>query len=117
MRINGKNISVVASDFDGTILRDGAMEPSTKFYEVVDKLQKENIFFIAASGRQYQNLNRLLSRLGQDIAYIAENGCLVMYKDEVIYSSMIEEDLAFELIQDMKLQPNTEILVSGITSC
>ena len=32
MRINGKNISVVASDFDGTILRDGAMEPSTKFY-------------------------------------------------------------------------------------
>lgn len=112
MRIAGKKISVIASDFDGTIIKHGMMAPTERFYQLINECLKQGIFFVAASGRQYVNLNKLLNRLDQEIAYIAENGSLVMYKGEVVYKAVVEERLAAELIDDM-MKEDCDILVSG----
>ena len=112
MRIAGKKISVIASDFDGTIIKHGMMAPTERFYELINECLAKGIFFVAASGRQYINLNKLLKRLDKEIAYIAENGSLVMYQGEVVYKAVVEETLARELIADM-MKEDCDILVSG----
>lgn len=113
MIIGNQKITTVVSDFDGTILKNGAHEPPARFFEVVEQLIKRNIQFVAASGRQYPNLKLILAPIAEHIGFIAENGALVMWKGKVLHKSTIERDLAMELIEDMRKQPDTEIMVSG----
>ena len=113
MILHGQNILAVASDFDGTIIKEGMSAPPSVFFEVVEKLLAQNIPFIAASGRQYANLRRMLHPVADRIQYNAENGCLVIYGGKVIHKSVIPADTAMELASDMQLYPDARILVSG----
>ena len=118
MRINGKNITTIVSDFDGTILRNGAWKAPQEFYDVINEATVKGHFFVGASGRQYPNMYAMLHTLEQEIAYICENGCLVMYKGEVIHKETIEEALAKELLEDLKEQGRgSEVTVSGVSTC
>lgn len=118
MRINGKNIKTIVSDFDGTILKNGALEPSAEFFEIINKAMDEDYLFIAASGRQYFNMYNMLNKLKKEIVYICENGCLVMYRGEVLHKETIASELAKGLIEELQAQEGgTEIIVSGERTC
>ncbi len=118
MRINGKRITTVVSDFDGTILKKGAMEPPAEFFQVIDRSMEAGHLFIAASGRQYFNMYNMLKKLTQEIVYICENGCLVMYRGEVLHKETIEWDLAKRLIEELQAKGDgTELIVSGERTC
>ena len=107
------DIKLIASDLDGTLLHNGAQEVSTEIIECIKELKKHGILFVAASGRQYPNLRRLFAPVQDDIAYICENGALVMYKDEIILQSSIERNIGLELINDILSVGKCELLLSG----
>lgn len=113
MIIDNKTITTVVSDFDGTIIKPGMNEPPRQFFRVVEKLMRQNIQFIAASGRQYPNLRRILAPIAEHIGFIAENGALIMWQGKILHKSVMDRGLAMELIHDMGKQPDSEILVSG----
>lgn len=118
MHLNGKNITTVVSDFDGTILKKGEWQPSERFYEIINELLERGNLFIAASGRQYMNLHDMLKRLNKEIVYICENGCLVIYKGEVLHKETISLELARELLQDLqKLDAEADITFSTAETC
>lgn len=118
MRINGKTIITIVSDFDGTILKKGAMEAPKEFFEVINKAMEQGYLFVAASGRQYYNMYNLLQGLQKDIVYICENGCLVMYRGEVLHKETIEPGLAGTLIKELQAQGGgAELIVSGEKTC
>lgn len=118
MRISGKRISTIVSDFDGTILKKGAMEPPAEFFRIIDKAMEEGHWFIAASGRQYYNMYNMLNKLQKEIVYICENGCLVMYKGEVLHKETIEKELSVGLIEELQAQGDgSELIVSGERTC
>lgn len=113
MKIAGSNITAVVSDFDGTIIRPGTHEPPEVFFTVVEELLDRGIHFVAASGRQYPNLKRILAPIADRIGFIAENGALVVWRGEVLHKCTISRSLAMELIGELKKQPDSELLVSG----
>jgi len=118
MRINGKNITTIVSDFDGTILKKGAMEAPKEFFEVINQAMEQGYLFVAASGRQYYNMFNLLQGLNTDIVYICENGCLVMYRGEVIHKETIDSNMAKGLIEELQAQGGgSELIVSGENTC
>lgn len=117
MKIDGRLITCVVSDFDGTIIRPGTHEPPERFFTVVEMLLKQGIHFVAASGRQYPNLRRILEPVAGRIGFIAENGALVVWNNEVLHKCTVERTLAMELIKDMEKEPDSEILVSGEKTC
>ena len=118
MRINGKNINTIVSDFDGTILKKGAMEAPREFFEVINRAMEKGYLFVAASGRQYYNMYNLLQGLTKDIVYVCENGCLVMYRGEVLHKESIEPELANGLIEELQAQGGgSELIVSGEKTC
>ena len=76
-------IKLIASDMDGTVLRNGAQELPEGFTDLILRLKDCGIHFVAASGRQYQNLRRLFGPIQNEISYIAENGSLCTHEGKV----------------------------------
>ncbi len=113
MNIHGKEIVAIASDFDGTIIKKGMTKPPAAFYEAVIRTLDAGIPFIAASGRQYGNLRRMLSPIADRINYICENGCLVIFRGQVIYKSIFPADISASLLTDMSSYAADRVIVSG----
>ena len=70
-------VRLVASDIDGTLLRNGAMEISPELFEHIRRLEREGVLFCPASGRQYQSLRRLFAPVADRIPFLCENGAAV----------------------------------------
>ena len=106
-------IKLIASDLDGTLLRDGAMQVSARAIQLIEQLQKKGIIFVAASGRQYSNLYKLFGNASKEMGFLCENGALVMYQDQILYKSAMEHNLAMELCHTIYNKDDCEVLASG----
>ena len=100
--INGKEINTVASDIDGTLLIWPDAELSDEVLRCVRELLDAGITFIAASGRQYENMRKVFAPVKDEIYFVCENGSAAAYKDELILSDCIDETTARELIRDIR---------------
>jgi len=109
-------IKLIASDLDGTILLQNAQSVDNSLFKTIHKISEKGIIFAPASGRQYNSLKMLFEPIEKDLMYIAENGALVMYKDEVLFKSPMNRKLAMEIIEDVYEYCNCEVLVSGLNT-
>lgn len=115
MKIKDTKIKMVVSDFDGTLLRGGmAVNPTEKFYMLLDDMLNQNIGFIAASGRQYPSLRKMLSKVENDVGFIAENGSLIVWEGKIIHKRSIEKECARSLIEDLQAEQKINLYVSGV---
>lgn len=96
--MNLKDIKLIASDIDGTLLLNGANAIDSRTIELIRRLTDHGVIFAAASGRQYENMHRIFAPIGDAIAYICYNGGLCVYRGEVIYQEHIEKTLAAEIL-------------------
>lgn len=78
-------IKLIASDLDGTLLPPSKIMPADTF-PLIEKMHKKGVLFAPASGRQLPNLKKLFAPVLDKIAIIAENGGLVWYGGEIIFS-------------------------------
>ena len=109
-------IKLIASDIDGTLLQNGTREISEEFFTYIKELQKRGIYFAAASGRQLANLERLFAPIKDEMAYIGENGALIVYQGKVISKQPIERTIGEKILQDIREQEDCEILLSGMNT-
>lgn len=110
-------IKLVASDLDGTLLQNGAQELTPRAIELIRSLMDKGIAFVAASGRQYDNLYRMFGPIADDISYVAENGSLAYCGGEIVSRSTIAPDLAARILTELKTKEHFEILVSHEDVC
>jgi len=75
------DIRLIAVDMDGTLL-DGEGRVPEDLWPMLEELRRRDIAFAPASGRQYATLRREFGAHGDDMVFIAENGTLVMRRDE-----------------------------------
>lgn len=105
-------IKLIASDLDGTLLHGKEQSLSPRVLELVHRLTEKGIRFIAASGRQYDNEQRLFQGIENEISYIAENGALCVHEGKVIFRSLLDDSLIQRIIAEIRKAPNFEILLS-----
>ena len=58
-------IKLIASDLDGTLLKEGTMDINPEIYDIIRKLKAKGIVFAAVSGREYDSIEireRLLKK-------------------------------------------------------
>ncbi len=110
-------IKLIASDLDGTILKNGAQELPGGFCELVRRLKEKGIQFAAASGRQYYNLRLLFAPVKDDIHYIAENGSLCVCRDQVISKGLIERELGLRIFKAIRERGGCHCLLSCESAC
>ncbi|MBD5471540.1 MAG: HAD family phosphatase [Lachnospiraceae bacterium] len=77
-------IKLIASDVDGTLIKDSTPDLYPEMVDTIRELKKKGILFCAASGRQYESLRNVFRDVADDIAYIAENGAHIRYQNQNI---------------------------------
>lgn len=92
-------IRYIASDLDGTLLPDNGKDLNPRIFEMILKLKEKGIYFIAASGRQYQSMRRLFAPVQDDISYICENGSLCIKDRQVISRGEIDRELGLRILE------------------
>lgn len=110
-------IKLIASDLDGTLLRNKAQSLNPEVYNLIIELKKRGIHFAAASGRQYASERSLFAPIADEISYIAENGAVCIHEGTLISTSEIDRDLAFRVISAIKTRPGCKPLISCLDSC
>lgn len=94
--MNLSAIKLVASDMDGTLLNSNH-EVSTFFFEIFEELKKHDIRFVAASGRPYYSIIDKLGTIKDDIIIAAENGGIVVEKENILLSTPLPKNDLFEI--------------------
>lgn len=110
-------IKLVASDLDGTILKNGAQKLPDGFCDLVLRLKEHGIQFVAASGRQYYNLRLLFAPVQNDIHYIAENGSLCICNNDVISRGYIDRELGLRIFRAVRERGGCHCLLSCESAC
>ncbi|MEF9942421.1 MAG: HAD family hydrolase [Lachnospiraceae bacterium] len=110
-------IKLVASDLDGTLLRNNAQSLGPEVFDLILKLKEKGIYFVAASGRQLASMYQLFAPIKDEISYIAENGTLCIHDKQVVSRTVFERDLALEIIDTIRSLGDCEILMSCEDKC
>lgn len=112
-------IKLIASDVDGTLIQgknlsdpDDVYAPSDKAFSLIRECIDRGIVFVVASGRQYENLKRMFGSVWRDLYFIADNGHVVVYKDNINHKVVMPNELAQQVIDFVIDTPHCEILVS-----
>ena len=91
--MNLKDIKLVISDMDGTLL-NSKHEVSQEFFNLFRELKHQGILFVAASGRPHYSIESKLRRIKDDIIVAGENGGVVTYRnEELLISGLCKSNL------------------------
>jgi Cof subfamily protein (haloacid dehalogenase superfamily) len=105
-------VKMVVTDMDGTLLNSKS-EVSDQFFELFDALKKQNIHFVAASGRQYSSIHDKLMSIADDITIVAENGGYIKQGSTELGSIHLSLDHINKLIPLLRKVEDIHIVLCG----
>lgn len=85
-----KKIKLAAFDMDGTLL-NSQNKPPEGFNEFINR--RSDVKFVAASGRQYLSVRKILENAADNIVFVAENGAVIIEENKTIHLSPIDNEL------------------------
>ena len=103
---------LIASDLDGTLLKEGTRTLSGSALSLIKEYISRGGIFIAASGRQPENMFDIFSPIRDEIGYVCYSGGLCLYRGETVLERFIEPVLAGELINDIEDYEGCEAMAS-----
>lgn len=95
-------IRLVATDIDGTLVKDSSPEVYPEIVQMFRKLTDQGILCCVASGRQYHSIRRMFAEVSDDIVYIAENGAHIVYRGQDLSVTDMDREQAHEIIRQMR---------------
>ena len=107
-----EGIKLIACDLDGTLLHPGERELRSEAFELIDELHRRGIVFMPASGRQYASLRYLFAPVADELAYVCENGTLVMSEGRAVVKRSMERSLAMVIANTVVAYPHTDMTLS-----
>ena len=96
-------VKLVAADMDGTFLTSNGYFDSKRLHDVLEKFKKNNILFVAASGRSLMALEKMFAEHADKMAFIAENGTLVKVGKDIVFESGLSNNIWRSLIPFLKV--------------
>ena len=110
-------IKLIASDLDGTLFKEHDQSLPKETLELIHEITKKGCHFIAASGRQYDNMLNIFESIKDDISFISENGALCVDKDIVLRRDTIDPQLCKDIIRAIHEDGRYDIDVSCDKTC
>ena len=95
-------IKLIASDIDGTLVKEGSHEISPEYFEVIEELKDVGIRFCACSGRQYASMLDLFRPVADDIYFISGNGTVVRTTERLLHCWTLEKDIIIPIIEAIR---------------
>lgn len=90
------SIRLIACDMDSTLLADDKTQPEN-MPELIERLRNAGVLFCPASGRPGPTLQLMFPEHRHDMAFCADNGASIIYRDEIVHKELIEPTLYHEI--------------------
>lgn len=111
-----KDIRLIATDIDGTLLPEGTSCLNPEFFELIRRLKRKGVSFCVASGREYESIKRMFLPVSDDVIFMAENGGYMVQGDTEISKIIYERSLLQEVLAYCRSVPNRFIMLSASRS-
>ncbi|ETY75393.1 Cof-type HAD-IIB family hydrolase [Lactiplantibacillus fabifermentans] len=108
-------IKLIATDMDGTFLRNDMTYDAAKFQALHAKMQAQQRQFVVASGNQYFQLTSFFPAY-PDLIYVAENGALIRDAQQVYACHAFDPDVVQTILAKINAIPDLKLLVCGAES-
>ena len=86
-------IKLIASDIDGTLVKDGTLAIDREYMEVIGRLIDKGIVFVACSGRQYRSERKLFTPVADRLLYISDGGTVVRTPKEILKVDTLPDEI------------------------
>lgn len=90
-------VRFIATDMDGTLL-DSNHELPIDFGAFINELKERDILFSISTGRNYIDALSKVEKYKDDLIFICENGSVIYYKDECIFSNFLDKKSIEKLV-------------------
>ncbi|AVK60430.1 HAD family hydrolase [Lactobacillus sp. CBA3605] len=99
-------VALIATDLDGTFLRDDHQFDHDRFQSQLDQMNANGQHFVVASGNQLQHCIDVFAGIHGELTYVAENGGLVVTNDgQVLHESLLTRPVLHELLTMVMTDP------------
>ncbi len=95
-------IKLIATDVDGTLVKDSSREVYDEMIEVIRSLRDAGIHFVIASGRQYGSIRKMFEHTDRKLCYIAENGAHIIVNGENFSVTKMNREYVEEIMADLR---------------
>lgn len=95
-------IKLIATDVDGTLVKDSSREVYDEMIEVIRDLKDAGVHFVIASGRQYGSIRKMFAPTERKLSYIAENGAHIILNGENFSVTKMNRDYVEEIMADLR---------------
>ncbi|MFW5460926.1 HAD hydrolase family protein [Streptococcus hyovaginalis] len=87
-------IKLIATDMDGTFLREDKSYDEVRFEKLLERLNQHDVRFVVASGNQYSLLASKFPQHYQDLTFISENGAhIVSHEEDLVQFFQSHEEI------------------------
>ena len=86
-------IKLIASDVDGTLVKDGTLMINPEYMNVINTLVDKGIIFVVCSGRQFVSERKLFAPIADKLYYISDGGTVVRTPDKILKTFPMDEEL------------------------
>lgn len=108
-------IKAIAVDKDGTLMRSDHTFDKLYFDQLFQIMKAQHIKFIVASGNQYAQLKSLFPDKVNDITFVAENGAITYYRDEILDVNYFDKTVLQQVLNDIIGKHKvTDLIISGV---
>ena len=104
-------IKLIATDMDNSLLGEGYILEES-FFDIFEKLKEKNIKLLAASGRQGASMMETFKHEKDNIIFVYENGSCASLNGEILYKSVIDNEIVQEFIR-IGRENNLDILLGA----
>lgn len=95
-------IKLIATDVDGTLVKDSSREVYDEMIEVIRSLRDAGLHFVIASGRQYGSIRKMFEHTDRKLCYIAENGAHIIVNGENFSVTKMNREYVEEIMADLR---------------
>ena len=85
-------IKLIATDVDGTIVKDGTLRIDPEYMTVIERLIDKGYYFAACSGRQFVSEQKLFAPIKNKLLYITDGGTVVRTPDKILKKFTMREE-------------------------
>ncbi|KRK47424.1 HAD hydrolase family protein [Secundilactobacillus kimchicus] len=111
-------IKMVVVDMDGTFLRDDRTYDTSQFDRLFKQMKAQQIRFVAASGSQFQRLQKKFPAYIDDMDFISQNGAIVHRGQTLQRIFRLEDGVLHDLIGRIQAAYDPEmigqLLIAGL---
>lgn len=111
-------VKMIATDMDGTFLRDNKKYDVVRFREQLKFMEEKKIQFVAASGNQFYQLHNFFTPVIDQykIDFVADNGARIFKANKLIYEATVTREQLQKVIDWNAKNPashNNLIILTG----